>query len=95
MKTKKAIPTLKGEPKFLYTSECCGQKASKTPCVKVDKKTAETQVWVLSAALAAGKPANAGGPKIHLTRQEKSDEGAGEPHGCGAEIPLSPLAGRG
>jgi hypothetical protein len=41
--TKKAPPTLKGEPKFIYTSQCCGAQATKTPCVKVDKKTAETQ----------------------------------------------------
>lgn len=40
---KKSPPTLKGEPKFVYTSSCCGAQATKTPCVKVDKKTAETQ----------------------------------------------------
>lgn len=41
--TKKAPPTLKGTSIFLYTSSCCGAQAMKTPCVKVDKKTAETQ----------------------------------------------------
>jgi hypothetical protein len=40
---KKAVPTLKGEPKFMYFSVCCGERATKTPCVKVDKKSAETQ----------------------------------------------------
>jgi len=39
----KIAPTQKGEPKFLYTSVCCNITANKTPCVKVDKKTAETQ----------------------------------------------------
>jgi hypothetical protein len=41
--TKKAPPTQKGEPKYVYTSACCGAQATKTPCVKVDKKAAETQ----------------------------------------------------
>lgn len=40
---KKALPTLKGEPVFSYTSVCCTERATKTPCVKVDKKSAETQ----------------------------------------------------
>ena len=41
--TKKVTPVQKGEPKFIYTSACCGAQATKTPCVKVDKKSAETQ----------------------------------------------------
>lgn len=36
-------PTLNGEPKFVYTSVCCNLNATKTPCVKVDSKSAETQ----------------------------------------------------
>jgi hypothetical protein len=40
---KRAAPTQKGEPKFIYTSSCCGAQATKTPCVHVDKKAAETQ----------------------------------------------------
>lgn len=40
---KKAVPTLKGEPVYAYTSVCCGERATKTPCLKVDKKSAETQ----------------------------------------------------
>jgi hypothetical protein len=40
---KKAVPTLKGEPVFLYVSKCCSERATKTPCVKVDSKSAETQ----------------------------------------------------
>jgi hypothetical protein len=39
----KTVPTQKGEPKFIYVSACCGAQATKTPCVHVDKKTAETQ----------------------------------------------------
>lgn len=39
----KTVPTQKGEPKFLYVSACCGAQATKTPCVKIDKKAAETQ----------------------------------------------------
>ena len=39
----KIVPTQKGEPKFVYTSACCGAQATKTPCVGVDKKSAETQ----------------------------------------------------
>ena len=40
---KKTVPTLKGEPVYLYVSSCCGERAEKIPCVKVDKKSAETQ----------------------------------------------------
>jgi hypothetical protein len=40
---KKSPPIQKGEPKFLYTSVCCNLNAAKVPCVRVDKKTAETQ----------------------------------------------------
>jgi hypothetical protein len=39
----KIVPTQKGEPKFIYVSACCGAQATKTPCVRVDKKAAETQ----------------------------------------------------
>jgi hypothetical protein len=39
----KTVPTQKGEPRFIYTSSCCNVQATKTPCVKVDKKSAETQ----------------------------------------------------
>jgi len=39
----KTLPTQTGEPKFLYTSVCCGMQATKTPCVRVDMKAAETQ----------------------------------------------------
>jgi hypothetical protein len=39
----KTLPTLKGEPRFLYTSACCNAQATKTPCVAVDKKSAEIQ----------------------------------------------------
>ena len=42
-KQAKTVPVLKGEPKFFYTSVCCNERASKNPCVNVDKKTAETQ----------------------------------------------------
>ena len=42
-KVIKTVPTLKGEPVFIYVSSCCGERAEKTPCVKVDKKSAETQ----------------------------------------------------
>jgi hypothetical protein len=41
--TKKVVPTLKGEPKFIYMSVCCGERATKTPCVAVDKKAALEQ----------------------------------------------------
>jgi len=43
--TKKAKPIQKGEPKFLYTSKCCGLPATKAPCVCVclGSKEAETQ----------------------------------------------------
>jgi hypothetical protein len=40
---KKTVPTLKGEPVYLYISACCSERATKTPCVKVDAKSAETQ----------------------------------------------------
>jgi hypothetical protein len=40
---KKVVPTLKGEPVFLYVSKCCNERATKTPCVKVDAKSSETQ----------------------------------------------------
>jgi hypothetical protein len=71
MKTKKAIPTLKGEPKFLYTSECCGQKASKTPCVKVDKKTAETQGLGTFRCSGCGKACKCGRTKNPLDKTGK------------------------
>ena len=40
---KKVVPTLKGEPVYSYTSVCCSAQATKTPCLKVDAKSAETQ----------------------------------------------------
>ena len=43
MKKQTKVPVQKGEPKFLYVSACCLAQATKTPCVAVDKKVAETQ----------------------------------------------------
>jgi hypothetical protein len=40
---QKKLPVLKGEPVFIYTSNCCNANAQKAPCMYVDKKTAETQ----------------------------------------------------
>jgi hypothetical protein len=41
---RKPLPKVKtGEPKFLYVSTCCGERAIKEPCMAVDKKSALTQ----------------------------------------------------
>ena len=40
---KKAVPVLKGEPVLLYVSACCQERATKTPCAKVDAKSALEQ----------------------------------------------------
>lgn len=40
--SKKVAPVVK-EPVFTYTSLCCGERATKTPCVAVDKKAALEQ----------------------------------------------------
>jgi hypothetical protein len=41
--TKKIAPVQKDAPKFLYVSVCCGEQATKAPCVAVDKKAALEQ----------------------------------------------------
>jgi hypothetical protein len=65
-KPKPAKPVQRDAPMFLYTSMCCGRLATKTPCVKVDKKEAEQQGMGGWRCPTCGKPC-----KVQRTRNKQ------------------------
>jgi hypothetical protein len=66
----KIVPTQKGEPRFIYTSSCCNAQATKTPCLKVDKKAAETQGLGRFRCPTCRKPAKVSRSKNPLDKGE-------------------------